>query len=177
MMRRLPLWGAGVLFLAFVGAGIVLGQDHGTTVGKTAAHTTPVSGTPVSGTPVSSSAPSVPGASGQVPTPVQVGAQLYAANCQTCHGKNGSGGKYRGIHGMSRIGFSRFKSIILYGRERMPGYIKTGLSTSNNLGALGSNGYLGNSKAPTDQQMQDLLAYLRTLPGASGGGFFGGGDD
>ncbi|MEJ2290560.1 MAG: cytochrome c [Deinococcales bacterium] len=154
-MRRLSLWGA-VLFLALLGAGVALGQTGGTTA--------------------SSNAPASSTASSHASTPVQIGAQLYAANCQTCHGKDGNGGKDRGIRGMNRISFSRFKSLILYGRERMPGYLKTGLSTSNNLGSLGSNGYLGNSKAPTDQQIQDLLAYLRTLPGASRGGFFGGDD-
>lgn len=115
-------------------------------------------------------------ARGAAPSPVQVGSQLYSANCQTCHGKDGQGGQYRGIHGTARMGFARFKRLILYGNEGMPGYAKTGLSTSNNLGKLGAKGYLGGSQAPTDTQIQDLLAYLETLPGANRGGFFGGDD-
>lgn len=164
-MRLLPLWGA-VLFLAALGVAIALGHGGGATVSSHAAPPSAAANSPSPSATTTASAT----------TPVQIGAQLYAANCQTCHGKNGTGGKYRGIRGMDRISRSRFKSLILYGRERMPGYIKTGLSTSNNLGSLGTNGYLGNAKTPTDQQIQDLLAYLRTLPGASGGGRFGGDD-
>ncbi len=107
---------------------------------------------------------------------VATGAALYAANCQTCHGAKGQGGKYRGVGSeAARRGFSRFKSLILYGSERMPGYLKSGLSTSNNLGTLGANGYLGNSTAPSNKQVSDLLAYLQTLPARGGRGF--GGDD
>ena len=153
MMRRLYLWGA-LGFLAVLGVSLAVAQSR---------H-------------ASANTPSVPTAT-QAQTPVQIGAQLYTANCETCHGKNGQGGKYRGIGGRGLNNFARFKSLILYGSERMPGYAKTGLSTSNNLGSLGANGYLGNTTTPTDQQIQDLLAYLKTLPSARGGGFFGGGDD
>jgi len=146
------LWGA-LAFLAVLGVSVAVGQS------RNARATT-------SSAPVAT----------QAQTPVQVGAQLYAANCQTCHGKNGQGGKYRGVGGEGLGSFARFKNLILYGRERMPGYAKTGLSTSDNLGTLGSNGYLGNATAPTDQQIQDLLAYLKTLPSSHRGGFFGGDD-
>jgi mono/diheme cytochrome c family protein len=159
-MRRVYLWGA-LAVLAAVGAGIAIGQ------GPSASAATPVASTTTSSPPTTSTPP----------TPVQIGAQLYTANCQTCHGKNGQGGKDRGIGGEGLRSFSRFKDLILYGRERMPGYAKTGLSTSDSLGSLGSKGYLGNSSAPTDQQIQDLLAYLKTLPASHRSGFFGGGDD
>ena len=151
-MRRLALWGA-LAFLAVLGVSVVVAQS-----------TRASAGTPLAPT------------AAQLQTPVQVGAQLYAANCETCHGKNGQGGKDRGIGGEGLRSFTRFKDLILYGRERMPGYAKTGLSTSNNLGTLGSNGYLGNTAAPTDPQIQDLLAYLKTLPSSHRGGFFGGDD-
>lgn len=179
-MRRFYLWGA-VTFLIALAVGLGVAQERGTS--SSAASSPPPAAVPASSSrPASSasSAPATPVASSSVgtkaATPVQVGQQLYAANCQTCHGKNGQGGKYRGVRGANRISLTRFKRIILYGAERMPGYAKTGLSTSNSLGKLGSNGYLGNSKAPTDQQIQDLLAYLKTLPGASRGGFYGGDD-
>jgi len=163
-MRRASLWGA-LAVLAVLAAGLAIAESRVGTPSSSSSSTPPPA-------PVSSQA----NAPAKAQTPVQLGAQLYAANCQTCHGTKGQGGKYRGIRGANRISFSRFKRIILYGAERMPGYAKTGLSTSNKLGSLGSNGYLGNSKAPTDQQIQDLLAYLKTLPGASRGGFFGGDD-
>lgn len=159
-MRRIYLWGA-LAFLAVLGVGITVAQGTRATSNTAASNTTTAS-------TASASAPT--------PTPVQVGAQLYAANCQTCHGKNGQGGKYRGIGGEGLRSFARFKDIILYGRERMPGYAKTGLSTSDNLGALGSNGYLGNHTAPSDQQIKDMLAYLQTLPASRRGGSFGGDD-
>ena len=149
-MRSIYLWGA-LGFLAVLVVGVAVAQTT-----RASAST--------------SSAPT------QAQASVQIGAQLYAANCETCHGKNGQGGKYRGVGGEGLGNFARFKDIILYGRERMPGYLKTGLSTSDNLGTLGSSGYLGNSKAPTDQQIQDLLAYLQTLPSSHRGGFFGGDD-
>ncbi len=151
-MRRLALWGA-LAVLAVLGASVAAAQA----------------------TRASANTPATPTAT-QPQTPVQVGAQLYAANCQTCHGEKGQGGKYRGIGGEGLRSFARFKDLILYGRERMPGYAKTGLSTSDNLGTLGANGYLGNTGAPTDQQIQDLLAYLKTLPSSHRGGFFGGDD-
>lgn len=153
-MRRLYLWGA-VAVLLVLGAELAVAQ---------ATHNSQASN-------------AAPPAAQATTAAVQDGSQLYAANCATCHGKDGQGGQDRGIRGTSRMTFDRFKSLILYGRERMPGYAKTGLSTSNNLGSLGSNGYLGNSTAPNDQQIQDLLAYLKTLPGANRGGFFGGGGD
>ena len=167
-MRRASLWGV-IAVLAVLAAGLAIGQS---TMG-TSSSSSP--STPAT-TPVTTPASSQSNASTKAQTPVQLGAQLYAANCQTCHGTKGQGGTYRGIRGADRISFSRFKRIILYGAERMPGYAKTGLSTSTSLGSLGANGYLGNSKAPSDQQIQDLLAYLKTLPGASRGGFFGGDD-
>lgn len=164
-MRRIYLWGA-LAALAAVGAGIAIGQ------GPSASPATSVASTTASpATPVASTTANTP------QTPVQIGALLYTANCQTCHGKNGQGGKDRGIGGEGLRSFTRFKDLILYGSERMPGYAKTGLSTSDNLGSLGANGYLGNSSAPTDQQIQDLLAYLKTLPASHRSGFFGGGDD
>jgi len=154
MTRRLALWGTAVIVIV-LGAGLVLAQSNSNK---------PSSSTDTATTPT-------------LQAEIQAGKVLYAANCVTCHGKDGQGGQDRGIHGTARLSFDRFKSIILYGRERMPGYAKTGLSTSNSLGSLGSNGYLGNSQAPTDTQIQDLLAYLNTLPGANRGGFFGGGGD
>lgn len=154
MTRRFAAWGAA-LVLVVVGAGLAIAQ---------------------SSTQNNASTPD------SQPTPAQLadGKVLYAANCATCHGADGKGGQSRGIRGIARLSFDRFKNLILYGREEMPGYAKTGLSTSNGLGSLGSNGYLGNSKAPTDAQIQDLLAYLKTMPTANQGGFFGfrgGGDD
>jgi len=159
-MRRPALWGA-LAFLAVLAVSVAAAQAtraHANTPTLTSATTTTTT------------------AAAQTQTPVQVGAQLYAANCQTCHGKNGQGGKFRGIGGEGLGSFAHFKNLILYGRERMPGYAKTGLSTSDSLGALGANGYLGNATAPTDQQIQDLLAYLETLSSSHRGGFFGGDD-
>lgn len=175
-MRRAPLW-AAVLVLAVVVAGLALGQ--GSRDGNTG--TGGIGSAAANGT--SGAAPgNAAGNGGSVtvagqPASVARGKQLYAANCQTCHGPAGQGGKYRGVGSeAARRGFGSFKNLILYGRERMPGYAKTGLSTSDNLGTLGANGYLGNSQAPTDQQIRDLMAYLETLPRRGERGFFGGDD-
>lgn len=175
-MRRAYLW-ATVVVVVLVGVGLAIGQsgEGGTRTGA-------------GGTAAGGNAPgsSVTGGKGAVvtiagqPASVTNGAQLYAANCQTCHGTDGQGGQYRGVGSeVSRRGFGAFKDIIMYGRERMPGYAQTGLSTSDNLGKLGNNGYLGNKSAPTDQQIRDLMAYLESLPqrGERGGGGFFRGDD
>ncbi|MEJ2667333.1 MAG: cytochrome c [Deinococcales bacterium] len=155
-MRRTWVW-VTVVVLGLVGAGLALGQagrDGGAEAG----------GGSLGGAPA--------GLTGNAAN----GAMLYQANCQTCHGAKGQGGKYRGVGGeAARRGFGAFKRLILYGNERMPGYAKNGLSTSNALGKLGAKGYLGSHKAPTDQQIADLLAYIKTLPSRGGFGF--GGDD
>lgn len=177
-MRRTYVW-LTLLLLAVVGAGLALGQRGG---GPAAGAGAASGGGSAAASGQAATAPGSGGGSVMIagqPASVSNGAQLYTANCQTCHGVDGRGGKYRGVGSeAARRGFTGFKDLILYGRERMPGYAKTGLSTSDSLGALGANGYLGNSQAPTDQQIRDLLAYLQTLPQrGEGGGRFLGGDD
>jgi len=173
-MRGRALAWAGALALALVGAGLALGQSRSHAGGAATA------GSANGLTTVAAGAKAAGGATVMIqgkPASVNAGAKLYAANCQTCHGARGQGGKYRGVGSeAARRGFGGFKNLILYGSERMPGYANTGLSTSDSLGALGANGYLGNSAAPTDQQIRDLMAYLQTLPQRGRGGFFGGDD-
>jgi len=174
-MRRVQMWAAALL-VALVAAGLALGQSGGGGSGSAGGGSSAGgNGAPAGGANGSGPTVTIDG----LPASIDAGATLYAANCETCHGAKGQGGKYRGVGSeVSRRGFGAFKNIILYGRERMPGYAQTGLSTSDSLGTLGANGYLGNAAAPTDQQIRDLMAYLETLPqrGERGGGFFGGDD-
>ena len=79
-----------------------------------------------------------------------VGADIYAANCASCHGGSAQGGSGPSIAGVSDS--NGVIDTILYGTEGMPGFADT----------------------LSDQDISDLLAYLGSLSGGGGGGGEGG---
>lgn len=92
-MRRAYVWAAALLVVV-VGAGLALGQERGSGSGSGGAGAASGAATQMPA-PVANGGGNVT-VDGQ-PASVAAGATLYAANCQTCHGVKGQGGKVRGI--------------------------------------------------------------------------------
>lgn len=86
------------------------------------------------------------------------GKTLYSSTCQMCHGDKGQGMVGPKLSGpVSKWKFADFKKALTKGvnpskktlAPTMPRYEKTP--------------FMGTGKPPTDQQIADVLAYLKTL--------------
>ncbi|GEM47348.1 c-type cytochrome [Deinococcus cellulosilyticus] len=86
------------------------------------------------------------------------GKTLYSSTCQMCHGDKGQGMVGPKLAGtLAKWKFADFKKTLVKGvnpskktlAATMPRYDKTP--------------FMGTGKPPTDQQMADVLAYIKTL--------------
>lgn len=89
------------------------------------------------------------------------GAKLYAANCQSCHGVKAMGVPNLGPVLKGEVAgwdFSLFKRAVLAGVNDVGKTMNPAMPRWGKTGFAGDHG-----KAPTDTQLRDLQAYLKTL--------------
>jgi mono/diheme cytochrome c family protein len=90
---------------------------------------------------------------------IAAGKRLYVDNCQRCHGAKGQGGVGLRLAGDAAYWeFDTFKKAVLAGVDDEGKHLKKTMPLFGKIGLSSPKGEI-----PTDAELQDVLAYLKTL--------------
>lgn len=88
----------------------------------------------------------------------KLGGAIYTSNCAGCHGAKAQGQVGPNLHEAAGWSYALFKRAMLKAVDDKGVALKPPMPVWGKIGFKGDNG-----KAPTDAEMQNLQAYLKTL--------------